>query len=116
MKKYKNTFKYLNQVENLLILVSVLTCVSISAFGSLLCVPVGITSSAVGIKICAITARIKKYKSIIKKEKKKHEKMVLLGKDKLKTIAVLISMVRFLVNYDEFISVNVLRECNEKKK
>ena len=42
--------------------------------------------------------------------------MVLLGKDKLKTIAVLISMVRFLVNYDEFISVNVLREHNEKKK
>ena len=34
------------------------------------CWAVGITSSAVGLKICAITARIKMYKSIIKKKKK----------------------------------------------
>ena len=59
----------------MLILVSTVTdCVSISALASLVCVPVGITSSAVGIKICAITAGIKNYKSIIKKKKKKHDK------------------------------------------
>ena len=34
-------------------------------------------NSAAGIKICEITAGIKKYKSIIKK-KKKHDKIVLL--------------------------------------
>ena len=39
---------------------------SVSTFASLVCIPVGVTSSAVGIKICAITARIKNYKSIIK--------------------------------------------------
>ena len=37
---------------------------TISASTSLVCVPVGITSSAVWIKICAITAGIIKYKSI----------------------------------------------------
>ena len=59
----------------MLILVSTVTdCVSISALASLVCVPVGITSSAVGIKICAITAGIKNYKSIIKKKNKKHDK------------------------------------------
>ena len=69
----------------MLILVSTITsCVSISAFASLVCVPVGITSSAVGIKIFAITAGIKKYKSIIKKKKKKYNKIVLLAKDKIK--------------------------------
>ena len=31
--------------------------------------PVGITSYAIGLKICTITARIKKYKSIIKKKR-----------------------------------------------
>ena len=31
---------------------------------------IGITSSAIGLKICAITAEIKKYNSIIKKPKK----------------------------------------------
>ena len=70
-EKYK-AYKYLNYVEHLLILILTVTgCVSISAFASLVCVSVGITSSAVGIKICAITAGIKTYKSIIKKKKKK---------------------------------------------
>ena len=63
-------------------------CVSVSAFSSLVAIPIilGITSSALGMKICAIAIGIKKYKSIIKKEKKKHDKTVLLGKDKLNTI------------------------------
>ena len=82
-EKYNNTCKYLNYVEHLLILLSTVTgCVSISAYASLVCVPIGITNSVVGTNICAITAVIKQYKSIIKK-KKKHDKIVLLGKDKL---------------------------------
>ena len=81
-EKYKKTCKYLNYVEHLLVLVSTITCcVSISAYALLVSVPAGITSSAVGIKNCAITAGIKKYKSIIKKKKRKHDKIVLLGKD-----------------------------------
>ena len=82
-------------------------------------VPVGITSSAVGIKICPITAEIKKYRSIIKKKKKKHDKIVLLGKDKKNTIEVIISkaVIDSDINHDEFVSVNnVLREYNEMKK
>ena len=86
-EKHKKSCKHLNYVEHLLILVSTITnCVSISAFDSLVCVPVGITSSAVGITIFAIAAGMKKYRSIIKKRKKKHDKIVLLGKDTLNTI------------------------------
>ena len=69
-EKCKETCKHLNYVERLLILPSTITgCVLISAFASLVCIPVGITSSTVGIKICAKTEGIKKYKSIIKKKK-----------------------------------------------
>ena len=51
-EKYKKTCKYLNYVENLFILSSGITaCVSISALASLVCDPVGITSSAIRIKI-----------------------------------------------------------------
>ena len=85
----------------------------------MVCVPVGIRSSAIGIKICAITAKIKKYGSIIKKKKKKHDKIVLLGKDKLNTIEVLISksLIDSYISHDEFVSINnVLREYNEMKK
>ena len=46
------------------------------------------TSSAVGFKICALTAGIKKYK-LIKKKRKKHNNIVLFAKTKLNTIKVL---------------------------
>ena len=51
----------------------------------------GITSSAIGLKICVITAGIKKYKSIIKKKKKKQHKNLSLAKSKLNSIEVSIS-------------------------
>ena len=91
----------------------------ISTFTSLVCVPVGITRFALGINICAITAGIKKYKSIINKKKKKHDKIVLLEKDKLNTIEVLIStaLIDSYISHDEFVSVNyVLREYNKMKE
>ena len=54
------------------ILASTITgCVSIYTFASLVGIPIGITSSAIGLKKCAITEGIKKYKSIIKKKIKK---------------------------------------------
>ena len=63
----------------------------------------------------AITAGIKKYQSIIKKKKKKHDKM--LAKATLHNIEVLISkaFIDSYINHDEFVSVNVLIECNEMK-
>ena len=65
IEKYKKTCKYLSCIEYLFIFASTVTgCVSISAFVSLVWVPVGITSSAVGIEICATAAGIKKYQSI----------------------------------------------------
>ena len=79
------------------------------AFALLVCVPVGITSSVVGI----INVTIKKYKPIVKKKKNKHDKIVLLGKDKLNTIEVLISkvLINSYIRNNEFVSVKkVLRE------
>ena len=73
-KKHKKVHKVLNSIW---ILISTVTeCVSISAFASLVGIPIGITSSATALEICVITAEIKKYKSITKKKKKKHDKIV----------------------------------------
>ena len=82
-KKYKKICAVLNYIEHLLILASTVDgCVSISTFASLFLpgIPEGIASSAVGIKMCAIIAVIKQCRSIIKKKKKKHDKIVLLSK------------------------------------
>ena len=112
--------KYLNYVQNLLILSSAITgCVSTSAFASLVCIPVGITSSAIGIQIYAVIVGIKKYKSIIKEKYNKHEKIVLLGTYQLRTVEVLISkaFTDSYISHDEFVSINnVLREYDEIKK
>ena len=86
-KKHEKVCTTLNYFQHSLILASTITgYISISVFASLLGIPIGITSSAVGLKICAITARIKKYKSINKKQKKKHDKIVLSAKSKLNSI------------------------------
>ena len=82
-------------------------------------VHVNIASSAIGIKICAITAGMKKYKSIIKKKRKKDDKIALPINIILNTIKVLIFKVAMkpYINHDEFVSVNnVLREYNEMRE
>ena len=62
---------------------------------------------------------IKKYKSVIKKEKKKHDKIVLLAKSKLNKIEVLISkaLIDSNISHDEFVLIkNVLKEYEEMKE
>ena len=55
--KHKKVFTTLNYIEHFLILASTITrCISISAFASLLDIAIGITSSAIELKIWAITA------------------------------------------------------------
>ena len=80
-KKHKTICTTLNYLEHFLILASTFTgCVSISAFASSLGIPIGIASSAKRLKLCAIAAGNKKYKSMIRKNTKKHDKIVLLAK------------------------------------
>ena len=64
-------------------IIAITGCVSISTFASLVGILIGIESSAIGLKICLITIRIKKYKSIIKTKRKKHDQIVLLAESQL---------------------------------
>ena len=76
-------------------------------------------SSVTGLRICAITARIKKYKSINKKNEKKHDKIISLAKSKLIIIEVLISkaLIDSNVSHDEFVLVNnMLKEFYDMKE
>ena len=61
-----------------------------SAFASLVGFPIGITSCTIGLKICVTTAGTKKYTSIIKKNKKKRDKILSLAKSKINSVKVLI--------------------------
>ena len=119
-RKHNKVCTTLNYIEHFLILASAVTrFISISAFVSLVGIPLGIMSSVIGLKIFAIAAGIKKCKSIINKKKKEHKKLVLLAKSKLNTIEVLIS--KALINsdnsHDEFILINnVLKVYGDMKE
>ena len=66
----------LNYIEHFLILASTITrCIWIFAFPSLHGIPVGITSFAIRLKTCVTPAKVKKYKSIIKKKEKIQDKI-----------------------------------------
>ena len=69
-------------------------------------IPVGISSSEIGLEIYAITAGIKKYKSKTKKRKKSMIKKCCQEKTKLKRIEVLISKALNMFDVIKEISVS----------
>ena len=80
---------------------------------------IGITNSAIGLKICVITLGIKKYNSINKKNKKKHNEIILLAKSQLNSIEVLISkaLIDSNISHEEFVLINtVLKESCDMKE
>ena len=93
--------------------------ISISAFASLLVIPIETTRSSIALNIFVIATWIKTYKSIIKKKKKKHHKVVLFAKSKLNIKEVLISkrLINSSIRHDKFILINNVRqEYNEMKE
>ena len=119
-KKHKKVYRVLNYTEHLLILIyTVAGCISISAFASFVGIPIRITSSAIGLKTCVITAVIKKDKSIIKKKKKKHYKIFSLVKSRLNSVGVLISnaLIHANISHEEFVLINnVSKEFEDIKE
>ena len=119
-RKHKKVCTALNYVEHFLILACTINwCISISAFASLFGIPIGITTFAVGLKIYAIAAGIKTYKSINKKKKTKQCKIVLSRKSKFNKVSVLIckALINSNISHDDFFLLNnVLKEYGEMKE
>ena len=80
-------------------------------------ISIGITSSALALKICAVTTGIKHINQSSKK--RKISMIVLLEKCKLNSIKVLFSkiLIHLVILHDEFVLINnVLKEYNEMKE
>ena len=69
-KKHKKLCRVLYYIDHSLIAISIITR-WVSILASLAGIPIVITSSAIGLKICVIMVGIKKFKSIIKKKKQR---------------------------------------------
>ena len=91
----------------------------VPAFASLVGIPIGNASYTAGLRICAITPAIKKFKWIIKEKRNKRDKIVLLGKTKLNSIWVLIStiLIDWYTSHNKVVLVkNMLKKCNDMKE
>ena len=119
-KKHKKVCRVLNYIDHSLIVISSITgCVSISGFASLVGILIRTTSSEIALKICVIVGGVKKYKSINKKIKKKHDEIVLLAKSELNSMEILISkdLINSSISHDEFVLVNnILKEFYDMKE
>ena len=119
-RKPKKISTTLNYTEHFLILASETTgCASASAFAFLIGIAIGISSSAIGLKVCAITAEIMKYQSIIKIKEEKHDKIILLAKSKLNSIEILTSktIIDSTFGHDKFVLIqNVLKGYDGMKE
>ena len=75
-------------------------------------------SSTKRLNIYATIARIKKFKSIIKKKKKKHDEIALLAKTNLDLVKVSTpcSLTSSYIKRNYFLLANVLRECKDMKE
>ena len=62
-KRHRRSCRVLNYVDHLLIVFfAIIGCVFTSDFTSSVGILIGITSSVIGLKVCAITPGIRKYK------------------------------------------------------
>ena len=117
--KHKKVCRVFNYIDHLLTVTSTVTeCISIPTFASLVVIPIGITSSTIGLNICIITAGFKRYKSIITKKKKKRHKIILWAKSKLNSIKTLISkaLIDSNISHDEFVVMKVGKEFYDTKQ
>ena len=106
----------------MLISVSTVTgCISTSSFAFLDGIPIGIASSVIGLKMFnnVITAGFKKYRSIIKEQKNKNDKILSLAKSKLNSVEVFIAkaLIDSNISHAEFVLIsNALEEFDDIKE
>ena len=90
---------------------AVTVCISISAFASLVNISERIMSSTIGLNICAITTRIKMFKPIFKKKRKKHNEIALLATTNIDCIkgSIYRSLTDSYKGCNYFLLIEVLR-------
>ena len=111
LSKYVAAFDYIDRT--LIILSETSGGISVISFRSVIAVPAGIASANFTLIFSLTTGIIKKLLKIIRNKKKKHNKIVMLAKDKLNSIENLIfqALIGLEITHKEFKTI-----VNEKDK
>ena len=111
LNKYLTAFDYIDKV--LIVLGVTSGGVSIFSFTSIIGAPVGIASASFTLIFSLTTGIAKKLLNITRREKKKHDKILMLAKSKLNNVETLIpqALINMEISHEEFITI-----LNEKDK
>ena len=102
LSKYVNAFDYIDKI--LIVLSATSSGVCIISSASLVGPPIGIASASFTLIFSLTTEVIKKLLSIIRNKMKKHDKILMLSKSKLRSIETLVSqeLIDMEISHDEF--------------
>ena len=116
LSKYVTTFDYIEKILIVLSATSSGVCFILSA--SVVGAPVGIASASFTLIFSLTTGIIKKLLSITRKKKKKHDKILMLAKSKLKSIETLLShaLIDPEIRHEEFNAIIKEKQNYERKK
>ena len=105
LNKYAAAFNYIDKI--LIVLNARTGGISICLFTSIVGAPVGIASASFTLVFSLTTGITKKFLNITRKNKKKHNKILMLAKSKLNSIESLISqaLIDMDLSHEEFITI-----------
>ena len=110
LNKYLVTFDYLDKI--FITLSASFGTLSIASYASVVGIPAGITGASLALVFTIGTGISKSLLKVTKKRKKKHNKIIVLAKNKLNTIDTLLSnaLNDSEISHDEF--ANIITEAN----
>ena len=116
LSKYVAVFDYIDQA--LIVLSATSGGVSIISFTSIIGAPVGIASASFTLIFSLTTGIVKKLLNITRNKKKKHDKILMLAKSRLNSIATLVSqtLIDMEISHGEFITILKEKDKYEKMK
>ena len=116
VNKYVTAFDYIDKI--LIALSKTSSGVSIILFTSTVGAPVGIASASLILLFSRTTGIVKKLLNITRNKKKKYDKILMLAKIKLNSIATLISeaLIDMDMSHEEFVTILKEKYKDEKMK
>ena len=105
LSKYVTAFDYIDKI--LIVLSATSSGVCIISSASVVGAPVGIASASFTLTFSLISGITKKLLSITRKKKKKHDKILMLAKNKLDSIETLVSqaLIDMEITHEEFTAI-----------
>ena len=102
LSKYIVAFDYIDKIFS--VLSAFFGALSIASHATVVGIPVGLADASLTVVFSLTTGIVKKLLNVTRKKKKKHNKIVMLAKSKLNSIATLMSqaLIGLDISYEEF--------------